>query len=101
MKFMMEIDLEAVDGHHERVAYLLAQIAGTLASGAWDVDLRRQTSDGGPRTAEVVNERHQTMARASIVDEAFDTRQLIAHPAAMAPLNDPLNTTPIPKATLQ
>lgn len=101
MKFQMEIDLDAVEGNYEHVAYLLTQIAETLSAGAWGLDLREPAADKLPRVCEVGNEQSRVMARAGVRDEAFDTATAIVRPAAMAPLNDPLNTTPIPESTLQ
>ena len=101
MKFLMEIDLDAIEGNNEHVAYLLTQIAGTLSAGAWGLDLREPAADKLPRVCEVGDEQFRVMARAGIRDEAFNSSQTILRPAAMAPLNDPLNTTPIPESTLQ
>lgn len=100
MKFQFEIDLEAIEGNPHHTAHLLGQIAQTLAAGAWGDDMR-DDEGSGPRAAEIMVEGGAVMARVRVVDEGFDPSQQIARPAAMAPLNDPLNTTPVPKATLQ
>jgi len=103
MKVQFEIDLNAVDGSSAHVAHILTSLTQTFAAGAWGEDLRDAPEDKLPRTAEVVDDKtFKVMARVKIdLDTAFDTNVQITRPAAMAPLNDPLNTSAIPEETLQ
>lgn len=99
MKFQFEVDLEALDGHAQHVAYLLFQIAHTLMAGAWGDDIRN--AHAAPKCAEIKGEHHNIIARAAVFDETFDGDTKIDKPCAVAPLNDPLNVTPAPETTLQ